>query len=135
MYRLIYVEAVLIWYIAFMKGTAALENATDYDPDVHFLYTVESPRNPAFYFFFTVLWMFIFGSFQYLFRQVFRFAFPIAYIDFKDLCCVANLSLFIFDQQFHGYYIHGQFPGETADVTLERLKLLLDEEENGDRAL
>jgi len=43
MYRLIYIEAVLIWYIAFMKGTASLENATDYDPDVHFLYTVNSP--------------------------------------------------------------------------------------------
>ena len=35
------------------------------------------------------------------------------------------------DSKFHGYYIHGQFPGDSSDVTLEKLKLMLDEEGTG----
>jgi len=30
--------------------------------------------------------------------------------DFVDLCAVTNTSVFIFDQDLHGYYIHGENP-------------------------
>jgi len=41
--------------------------------------------------------------------------------------------MFIFDQKFHGYYIHGQFPGDSSDVTLDKLKLALDAESLGNQ--
>lgn len=135
MYWMIPIEIVLIWYMFLMYGTLAVENNTDYTPDVHFKTQVSQYTNYALKYFFTVLFTSCISAFIYIARQLLRFVFPLYYTVFWDLCCVSNLSLFIFDQQFHGYYIHGQFPGETSDVTLERLKLLLDEEETGDKAL
>ena len=48
-----------------------------------------------------------------------------------DLCSVSNISLLIMDENFHGYYIHGQAPGLRADLTLSDLKKLLDKEKEG----
>jgi meckelin len=35
---------------------------------------------------------------------------PLPYEDFVDLCCISNISLMIFDQERHGYYLHGMNP-------------------------
>jgi len=35
--------------------------------------------------------------------------------DFVDLCCVANISILVFDESLHGYYIHGESPSGHAE--------------------
>jgi meckelin len=74
------------------------------------------------------------GVVLYLIRYIFSFLFPLPYMDFVDLCSVANVSLFIFDDKFHGYYIHGESPSHSSDVTLEALKRALDNEGQGNAA-
>ena len=43
-------------------------------------------------------------------------------MDFVDLCSVANVSLFKFEEKLNGYYIHGESPTKSADVSLTTLK-------------
>ena len=35
---------------------------------------------------------------------------PLPAEEFVDLCSVCNVSIFIFDETLHGYYIHGMNP-------------------------
>lgn len=51
--------------------------------------------------------------------------------DFMDLCSVSNISLLIMDQNFHGYYLHGQAPWVSSDLLMSELKEKLDMEEMG----
>ena len=128
MYRIIPIEVVLLWYLAIMKAKVGFEATTDFDPDEHFK-EISSPQNFILKYFWTVFWTFIIAEVVFVVRNVFNKLFiPFAYVDFVDLCSVSNQSMFIFDQKYHGYYIHGVFPGETSDVTLEQLKLSLDDE-------
>lgn len=91
----------------FMYGTLAVENNTDYTPDVHFQTKVSQYTNYALKYFFTVLFCSIISAVIYVARHLLKIVFPLPYQILRDLCCVSNLSLFIFDQQYHGYYIHG----------------------------
>jgi hypothetical protein len=51
--------------------------------------------------------------------------------EFQDLCSMANCSLLIFDESFHGYYIHGRSPYGQAEISAEKLKLALEFEASG----
>jgi len=57
--------------------------------------------------------------------------FPQAYVDFVDLCSVANISLIIFNEDLNGYYIHGKSPSGAADASSEKLRLQLEGESLG----
>ncbi len=48
--------------------------------------------------------------------------------DFMDLCSVANISLLLMDENFHGYYIHGQAPSGNSDLPLSDLMINLASE-------
>lgn len=48
-----------------------------------------------------------------------------------DLCSVANISLLILDQPFHGYYVHGEAPSGRSDLVMADLKAKLDAEVEG----
>ena len=56
---------------------------------------------------------------------------PPAYVDFVDLCSVANISVMIFNEELNGYYIHGKSPSGSADVSSEKLRLNLIAESMG----
>lgn len=47
---------------------------------------------------------------------------------FSDLCTVANCSVFMMTNYYHGYYIHGRAPWENSDLPVGWLKIRLDEE-------
>lgn len=59
---------------------------------------------------------------------------PPSYVDFVDLCSVANISILIFNDNYQGYYIHGKSPMGAADVSSEKLRLNLEAEANGEGA-
>jgi len=74
----------------------------------------------------------IIGFVQYLIKRLFSFLFPLPVHNFVDLCSVTNISVFIFDQRIHGYYIHGESSGGQADVSLNELRDYLQREETGE---
>jgi len=43
------------------------------------------------------------------------------YQNFVDLCSMTNISLLMFDETFHGYYIHGRSPYGQAEISTEKL--------------
>ncbi len=88
----------------------------------------KSPDSQVLYFFLSVLLMGVIGFVQYLSRYVLKFLFPLKSEDFVDLCSITNTSVFIFDQDLHGYYIHGESPAGAADISATQLKQNLDNE-------
>ena len=70
--------------------------------------------------------MFVIGGIQYFMKRLLSFIFPLPYHNFVDLCSIANISVFIFDERIHGYYIHGESTGGQADVSTRDLKENLD---------
>ncbi|CAF1048612.1 unnamed protein product [Rotaria sordida] len=51
-------------------------------------------------------------------------------INFIDLCAVSNISVFILDGNYHGYYIHGRSPHGMTDVNMKEILRNLYREEN-----
>lgn len=49
-------------------------------------------------------------------------------INFIDLCSVSNISVFILDDNQHGYYIHGRSPHGTTDVNMRDMVMNLERE-------
>ena len=60
---------------------------------------------------------------------VLRFPTPIQ--NFTDLCSIANISLMVFDKEFHGYYLHGMSPSGTSEGSIGELKRALELEAKG----
>ncbi|CAF3787442.1 unnamed protein product [Rotaria socialis] len=50
--------------------------------------------------------------------------------NFIDLCSVSNISVFILDENLHGYYIHGRSPHGMTDVNMKDTVMNLYREEN-----
>jgi len=127
--NIISIEVVLIW-MGFILVGERWEFASLYDPRV----LHGDSRSPSSYilmFFLFTLSIMIIGITLYILRYTVSFILPLDYMNFIDLCSVANVSLFIFDEKFHGYYIHGESPANSSDVTLDVLKKALDSEGQG----
>lgn len=56
---------------------------------------------------------------------------PQSYVEFVDLCTVANISMIMFNEELRGYYIHGKSPSGGADVSAEKLRLNIVNEKQG----
>jgi len=95
----------------------------------------DSPENYAFQFFVTVSIIFGIGVVQYGFQMLFAMVDPPAYVDFVDLCSVANISIIIFNEDLTGHYIHGKSPTGNADVSSEQLRLNLIAESCGNATI
>ncbi len=50
---------------------------------------------------------------------------------FVDLCQLANISLFVLDERYHGYYIHGRAVHPCTDVDMLTMQLNLQAESDG----
>lgn len=69
-----------------------------------------SPENYVLNFFVTTIIIYAIGIGQYIFRYLIKFKFPLKIEELTDLCSICNISLLLFDNSFHGYYIHGRSP-------------------------
>lgn len=56
---------------------------------------------------------------------------PLPHVSFMDLCSISNISVIMFDESFHGYYIHGRSPYGQAEVSSEQMQLALEFEASG----
>lgn len=106
--KLISMEFTLLCYAFFMEGIGFRYFST-HDPDLSEV-KVNSPENYVLNFFITALVMYIIGIIQYVLRYLVKFRVPLATEEFTDLCAMSNISVLMFDNQFHGYYIHGRSP-------------------------
>lgn len=80
----------------------------------------------SFFIIFSIL--FAVGTINYFGRMALAIWNPPPYLDFIDLCSVANISIIIFNEELNGYYIHGKSPNGSADVNSQKLSLNLESE-------
>jgi len=64
-------------------------------------------------------------------RKLIVLRFPTPVQEFTDLCSIANISIIVFDKQFHGYYLHGMAPSGQAEGSIGELKRSLELESKG----
>jgi meckelin len=120
---------ILLLFLVFTEGFGC-KNFALMEADLNRADT-DSPENYALMFFVIVSFIFGIGVIQYSFQMLFAMIDPPAYIDFVDLCSVANISVMIFNEELNGYYIHGKSPSGSSDVSSERLRLNLIAESMG----
>lgn len=64
-------------------------------------------------------------------RKLIVLRYPTPIQNFTDLCSIANVSLMVFDKQFHGYYLHGMSPSGSSEGSIGELKRALELESKG----
>jgi len=128
-YKLIGTEFTLIVYGIVMEGFG-LKYWINYAPELVTVKT-NSPNNYILFFFVTTLLMYIIASIQYAARYIFKGRFPLKTEELTDLCSTANISILIFDESFHGYYIHGRSPYGQAEISAGKLKKAFNYEASG----
>ncbi|CAD8175227.1 unnamed protein product [Paramecium pentaurelia] len=68
------------------------------------------PENPILKYFLVQFVYLMIGLGQLILRKILNIWQPYPYENFVDLCTIANVSIFILDDNLHGYYIHGENP-------------------------
>ncbi|GAB0088742.1 Meckelin [Sergentomyia squamirostris] len=76
----------------------------------------------------------------YILQRIFNFLIWQRYVknplqQFIDVCCVANVSVFILRLESYGYYIHGRSPHGFSDTDICSMILQFRQEERGQRGL
>jgi meckelin len=107
--KLISIEFTLITFAFFMEGLG-WRYTTTFAPTLDTSASANSPENFVLNFFITAILMYIIGTAQYLFQYMIKFKFALKAEEFTDLCSICNISILMFDNSFHGYYIHGRSP-------------------------
>lgn len=115
-YKLISTEFNLLLFALITEGLGLKEWVT-YDPDLTTEYT-NSPHNYALFFFLTAMITFSTGLVQYMLRQASK-KHPLPTVEFVDLCTVCNISVLMFNESFHGYYLHGKSPYGMSEISSE----------------
>jgi len=64
-------------------------------------------------------------------KYIFKIKVPLKKEEVVDLCSICNISLLLFDNTFHGYYIHGRSPYGQSEVSTHDLKRALEFESEG----
>jgi meckelin len=73
-------------------------------------------------FFWAGLLFFVIGAVQVALHRIEALISGSKVASFVDLCTLANVSLLLFDEYAHGYYIHAKAPWGSSDVPLECLQ-------------
>lgn len=79
----------------------------------------------------TAIVVYAIGIGQYIVRYAIKLKVPLKIEELTDLCSICNISMLLFDNSFHGYYIHGRSPYGQAEVSSEILRKALEYEESG----
>uniref|UniRef100_A0A1B0CTN3 Putative meckelin n=1 Tax=Lutzomyia longipalpis TaxID=7200 RepID=A0A1B0CTN3_LUTLO len=78
--------------------------------------------------------------FTYIIQRIFSYVIWERYFknpiqQFIDVCCIANVSVFILRLESYGYYIHGRSPHGFSDTDICSMILQFRQEERGQRGL
>ena len=61
-------------------------------------------------------------------KYLFKVWVPLPHENFIDLCSISNISIIIFDESLHGYYIHGMNPLGQAEGSLQYIESIFEKE-------
>ncbi|KAJ3067650.1 Meckelin [Podochytrium sp. JEL0797] len=122
------IEFQLVWMYFILDGMHVQYAATP-QPDMHNL--TPGQRNPILIFAVDCgVWLLL-VTLQILFRYlVYDRFYRDRFLQFADLLSVSNISLLIFDEKRHGYYVHGRSVHHAADTDISELNASLRKEEN-----
>ncbi|CAF2968602.1 unnamed protein product [Rotaria sp. Silwood2] len=131
-FRRINVSFHLFFVLLFLKGIN-LENISCAQSDI-FVFSFDTCKTQYFSIFRTAVgFCILLGTalIQYLVYTIFyQRIVEDKIINFIDLCAVSNISVFILDENYHGYYIHGRSPHGMTDVNMKEILINLHREEN-----
>ncbi|KAJ3236213.1 Meckelin [Chytriomyces hyalinus] len=126
--RKVSIEFQLVWMYFILEGMGIMYAATA-QPNIRSL--VRAPRSPILTFAVDALvWIGLAGlqlAFRYLIYDRF---YRDRLLQYADLLSIANVSLIVFDEKRHGYYIHGRSVHHAADTNFADLNENLRREEN-----
>ncbi|ORY52362.1 hypothetical protein BCR33DRAFT_316184 [Rhizoclosmatium globosum] len=126
-YEKVSIEFQLVWMYFALDGMAWQYAATA-QPNIHDL--SPGPRNPVLIFAVDFLvWIFLIAL-QMLFRYlVYDRFYRDRFLQYADLLSVSNISLIVFDEKRHGYYVHGRSVHQLSDTCITELNESLRKEE------
>lgn len=124
---------ILILALVFLEGFG-LKNYALMEPGLS-REKSDSPESYPLNFFIIACVIYGIGTVEYIIINLLSLKYPPPYVDFQDLCSVANISVLIFNEDLKGYYIHGKNPSGYADVSAKRLRLNLENEKQGNATI
>jgi meckelin len=129
--RYISPEVTLIWFVFLWVGLG-WQHVIKAEPDYSVVPDETKVTNILLELFFAGSLFFIIGYVQIVLHRINAVSSSgSAVTGFVDLCTLANVSLLMFDEQAHGYYIHAQAPWRSSDIPLVDLSRELQNEEKG----
>lgn len=116
-----------LFMVAFLEGFN-WKNAARWSPDFD---NSSSPYNPfLMYAVASMTWILV-VIIQLTWRKAMAVWFGLDITNFVDICSLSNVSIFMMDEPYHGYYIHGKTPAGKGDSCDTEMKFSLDEESRG----
>jgi len=101
---------VLIVFLALMEGLG-MKNYANVETSLSTATDLYAPKSFLMSSVVIIFVIFLVGALFYIGSFILGFFFPmwfpVSYVDFIDLCSLANFSIMIFDEDLKGYYIHG----------------------------
>eukprot|EP00286_Rhodomonas_abbreviata_P022215 CAMPEP_0181293250 /NCGR_PEP_ID=MMETSP1101-20121128/2965_1 /TAXON_ID=46948 /ORGANISM="Rhodomonas abbreviata, Strain Caron Lab Isolate" /LENGTH=1131 /DNA_ID=CAMNT_0023397825 /DNA_START=397 /DNA_END=3793 /DNA_ORIENTATION=- len=124
------VDFTLMFLLLFLAGLK-YENLATAQPDEDFL--EPGKPNVLMRFFVISMWYFTVVVMQ-LGWMTFSYRFQRDPLDqFVDLCQLSNISAWILDRDFHGYYVHGRSVHPHTDVNMHQMQTNLKDESDAKR--
>ncbi|EAR82292.2 meckelin (macronuclear) [Tetrahymena thermophila SB210] len=114
-YRIVSIEWTLFFMAMLMNGVDWENGASNTFSSSSNLPTQNIGINIIYKFFINASLFFFIGLIQIIARNLIKIWVPFKIQDFTDFCSVSNVSIFIFDDYLHGYYLHGQSPDKYAE--------------------
>ncbi|KAJ3194492.1 Meckelin [Irineochytrium annulatum] len=127
-YRRVHIGFQTIWVYFILDGMQ-IRNVATMQPNIHDL--TSGPRSPILLFAInSCIWLLVVVA-QLTFRYaIYDRFYRDKLLQYSDLLSVANVSLIIFDERCHGYYVHGRSVHHMADTDVAELNANLRKEEN-----
>jgi meckelin len=126
--RMINVPVTLI-LIAFLMRGVGLEYLATAQPVMSDLSDDAAPIHPLLRFAVSTFFWVLIVAIQYLVGKFYYRFYEDVSAQFVELLTFANISCFVMDERFHGYYLHGKTVHTNADVSLEEMTQQIASEE------
>ena len=125
-------ETTLIWFIFFYL-TLGWQWIGQTNPTFRETEERLQPFNEFLKFFLSTFIYLCIAIVQILIRFILTMSDDPPSLNFADLCTLANCSVLIMTEKYHGFYIHGRAPWAKSDLPMAWLKLELDLEGDNKR--
>jgi meckelin len=124
--RYISPEVTLIWFVFLWIGLG-WQHVVKAEPDLSVVPDDKMLTNILLELFFAGILFFVIGAVQLILHRINSATSEdgSAVTGFVDLCTLANVSLLMFDEEAHGYYLHAQAPWRASDIPLVELSRAL----------